>query len=282
MVEMLIGAVPVSIAAIIFESYLFNHLGTIIGLLVIAPILEEVLKFAGTARKRDVGSGLGVGLGFAFTENLLYFHSFLSGYSISSIVSVSFISSQIFLFIVMRGAFDPLLHSTLSGLSWRSWMKDKRFWLPIAIGFHVAYNFVAIIGMTSIPFLVAADIAILGPALFLLLRKARTNIQTVSPEIPTEPKPAPARKLPQKEKKFSDVTAFAFWLRENGKKYDLAEILDLSDSSDGIAYESKWLHRNILIDHGFKYSNTEIGPFGILLVAGLAALGGIAVWVLFL
>ena len=75
LIEVLIGSIPISIAAIIIEPYLFGYLGMLLGLLVVAPVLEEALKFAGTARKRDVGSGLGVGLGFALTENLLYFLS---------------------------------------------------------------------------------------------------------------------------------------------------------------------------------------------------------------
>ena len=111
-VEIAIGLSLVSAAAIILESYLFTALGTLLGLLIIAPVLEEILKFSATFRKRDARAGIGVGLGFALTENALYFHSFLSGYSMSSILSLSFFSSQIFLFIAMRGSFDPLLHST--------------------------------------------------------------------------------------------------------------------------------------------------------------------------
>ncbi|MCW6159217.1 MAG: PrsW family intramembrane metalloprotease [Thermoplasmatales archaeon] len=284
-IEMLTGSIPISITAVILESYLFNYLGTLLGLLVAAPVLEEALKFAGTARKRDVSSGLGVGLGFAFTENLLYFHAFLSGYSISSIVSVSFISSQVFLFVAMRGSFDPLLHATLTGLSVRTWQKDKRFWLPIAIGFHVAYNFVAVLGMTNIPFLVAADVAVLGPALFLLLRKARTSIQTVSPKITTESKQRTDKVKPQVQvdvRKLG-IDNLAAWVRASSRAIGFQGItkaigLELSDRYE----RTMWIRRSLTVSNGRKITYTEIGPYGALLVTALAALGGIAVWVLFL
>ena len=282
MIELLVGAVPVSIAAVIAETYLFNYTGTLIGLIIAAPILEEALKFVGTVRKRDTGSGLGVGLGFALVENLLYFNLFLSGHSVTSFISVSFLSSQIVLFVIMRGTFDPLLHSTLAGLSTRTWQKGKRFWLPIAMGFHAAYNFIAVIGQTDLLFLFILDLAVVGPSAFLLLKSGKSMVLEPPGAAPPESKPAPTRKLPKKEKKFSDIAAFVFWLRENGKEYSLEEIMDLSDSDDGVVYEPNWFHQNTLINHGLKYSKREIGPYGALLIAGLAALGGIVVWVLFL
>ena len=283
--EIVIGSIPISIAAIILESYLFSYLGMLLGLLVVAPVLEEALKFAGTARKRDVGSGLGIGLGFALTENLLYFHSFLSGDSISSIVSVSFISSQIFLFIAVRGAFDPLLHSTLTGLSVRTWQKGRRFWLLASIGLHVAYNFVAVIGMTNISFLVAADAAIIGPALFLLLRNARTNIQPASPEIPMESKQKVDKAKPPVQVDVSKlgIDNLAAWVRASSRTIafeGIAKVIGL-DFSD--RYErTMWIRRSLTMVRGRKSTYTEIGPYGVLLISSLAALAGYAVWVLFL
>ena len=290
LLEVLLGAVPVSIAAIIFESYLFNYLGTAVGLLVVAPILEEVLKFAGTARKRDIGAGLGVGLGFAMTENMLYFHSFLSGYSISSVVSASFIFSQIFLFIIMRGAFDPLLHSTLAGLSVRSWNKGSRFWILVTICFHTAYNLAAIIGMTDIPFLAITDAAILGPALFLLLRKkrARAGMQVIT----DQPKEAPKSMDLENERAAKQVQVnienlgidnFAAWVRSTSRSrgFDgMARIIGLDTTK---RYErTQWIRRSQILSNGRRATYTEVGPFGVLLVAGLAALAGVAIWVLFL
>ena len=149
LIEIVIGLGVISLAAVVMESYLFTVLGTVLGLLIVAPVLEEILKFSATFRKRDARAGIGVGLGFALTENALYFHSFLSGYSISAVISISFLSSQVFLFILMRGAFDPLLHSSLTGVSVRTWQKGRRIWLPVAIGLHAAYNLVAIIGQTD-------------------------------------------------------------------------------------------------------------------------------------
>jgi hypothetical protein len=285
-----LGAVPVSIAAIIFESYLFNYLGTALGLLVVAPVLEEVLKFGGTARKRDLGAGLGAGLGFAMTENMLYFHSFLSGYLSSSIISASFIFSQIFLFILMRGAFDPLLHSTLAGLSIRSWNKGSRLWILASICFHATYNLAAIIGMTDIPFLAIADIAILGPALLLLLRKkmARAETQIVTPQ------PSQVQKSMEPENEVNGkriqvnieklgIDNFASWVRSTSRSRGfegMAKIIGLDTTK---RYErTQWIRRSMVLSDGRKATYTEMGPFGVILVAGLAVLAGVAIWVLFL
>ena len=285
LIEVLIGSIPISIAAIIIEPYLFGYLGMLLGLLVVAPVLEEALKFAGTARKRDVGSGLGVGLGFALTENLLYFHSFLSGDSISSIVSVSFISSQIFLFIAMRGAFDPLLHSTLTGLSVRTWQKGRRFWLLASIGLHVAYNFVAVIGMTNISFLVAADAAIIGPALFLLLRNARTNIQQGSPEIPMESKQKVDKAKPPVQVDVSKlgIDNLAAWVRASSRTIGFQGVAKAIGLELSGRYErTMWIRRSLTVSNGRKITYMEIGPYGVLLISGLVALAGYAAWVLFL
>lgn len=284
-IEVMIGAVPVSFAAIILEPYFFNYLGMLLGLLIIAPVLEEILKFIGTTRKRDASSGLGVGLGFAMVENLLYFHFFLSGYSMSSILSLSFFSSQIFLFIAMRGSFDPLLHSTLSGLSVQTWRKGSRIWLPVAIVLHAVYNLVAIVGQTDISFLIAADAIILSPALYLLLRKGKTNVPSSPSEAPAEPKPQPtkARHPIYVHIEKLGLDNIAAWVRSTSRNSGFENTarmigLDVQDRYQ----RTSWIRRSVLQSGTRKTTYTEMGIYGAFLIAGLAALGGIVVWVLFL
>ncbi len=303
-IELIIGASAVSLAAVIFEIYLFDYFGLLIGLLVIAPVLEESLKFIGTLRKRDVRSGIAVGLGFALIENMLYFQSFLSGYSVSEVLSSAFISSQIFSFIILRGSFDPLLHSTLTGLSVRAWNKEKWFWLPIAMVFHIIYNFIAILGMTDISFLIIADIIILAPAVFLLLWKGRKHqehdeslpVETIIPvpsktdtpqiELKKEPDHVPIPKpLPKKEitidlgsMELDDIVGY---LRKKSAKEGFAVIIKEAKIDTEEYEKTQWIRRALLIEKGRKIAYTEIGIFGMILIAGLAALSGWFVWMLF-
>ena len=284
-VEIAIGLSLVSAAAIILESYLFTALGTLLGLLVVAPVLEEILKFSATFRKRDARSGIGVGLGFALTENVLYFHSFISGVQISSILSVSFISSQIFIFILMRGAFDPLLHSTMSGLSVRTWQKGRRIWLPVAIGLHAAYNLVAIIGQTDISFLIAADVIILSPALYLLLSKGKTNVRTSPSEVSAEQKPQPAKARPPIYVPIEKLGLdnLAAWVRSTSRNSGFKNMARMIGLDVQNRYQrTLWIRRSVLQSGTRKTTYTEIGIYGAFLIAALAALGGIVVWVLFL
>lgn len=282
--EIVIGILPVSAAAIILEPYLFGYVGAFVGLLVVAPIFEEILKFVGTARKRDASSGVGIGLGFAFVENLLYFHLFLAGIQIQAILSISFVFSQIFFFVVIRGAFDPLLHSTLSGLSTRTWQKGRRHWLPVAIAFHVAYNFVAIMGQSNLLFLVITDIAVLGPALYLLLRKTGTkdNMVTKDPVIAERLSAPPTKNTVDLGS--MDLDEVVDYLRERSADDGFQGI------SEGIEIKSveeyrktRWIRRSLLVDgYGRRIRFTEVGFLGGGLIIGLAGLATVIVWVLFL
>lgn len=285
LIEIVIGLSVISLAAVVLESYLFTVLGTILGLLIIAPALEEILKFSATFRKRDARAGIGVGLGFALTENVLYFHSFISGIQVSSVLSVSFISSQIFIFISMRGAFDPLLHSTLSGLSAWTWQKGRRIWLPVAIGLHAAYNLIAIIGQTDISFLVAADAIILLPALYVLLRKGKTNVPASPSEAPTEQKPQPTKARPPIYVHIEKlgIDNLASWVRSTSRNSGFESMARMIGLDVQNRYQrTSWVRRSVLQSGTRKTTYTEMGIYGAFLIAGLAALAGIAVWVLFL
>jgi hypothetical protein len=45
---------------------------------------------------------------------------------------------------------------------------------------------------------------------------------------------------------------------------------------------TQWIRRSMVLSNGRKVTYTEMGPFGVILVAGLAVLAGVAIWVLFL
>ncbi len=293
LLEIVIGMTAVSMGAIIIEPYAFDFVGEILGLIIAAPIIEESLKFIGTARKKDVQSGLAIGLGFALTENMLYFHAFLSGYFTSEGFSL-LISTQAFIFIIIRGIFDPLLHSSLTGLSVRTWQKGKRFWLPVAIAFHAAYNFIAILGMTDISFLVIMDIAVLAPAVFLLLRKERKHEEREEKEISKEEtkennmsEPQPEQAPPPKIEVTTDLGSMELdqlidYLRKTSSESGFEEIIKEAKIDTGGYEETLWIRNATLISGARKTTYTEIGPFGAFVIGGLAAISFVIVWVLFL
>ena len=289
LIEFVIGATVISAAAIFLETYLFSVVGTLLGVLIIAPILEESLKFLGTARKRDRRSGIGIGLGFAFVENMLYFHAFLTGYSVTSIISYSFIASQIFLFITMRGIFDPMLHSSLAGISSVSWQRGRRHWLFVAISLHVAYNFVAVLGQTNVQFLAIFDSVVVGAALFLLFRKSAIKgiaQKAIEPEVghAVETK-APIVTEPVKI--ITDISNMSLedqieYYRKTSKVKGFTGIAQELELDTHGYTKSKWIRRAILVQSKARSSFTEICIYGMLLIAAMVGLGGIAVWVLFL
>ncbi len=293
LLEIVIGMTAVSIAAIIIEPYAFDLVGEILGLIIAAPIIEESLKFIGTARKKDVQSGLAIGLGFALTENMLYFHAFISGYSTSFGFSL-LISTQAFIFIIIRGIFDPLLHSSLTGLSVRSWQKGRRFWLPVAIGFHAAYNFIAILGVTDISFLLIMDVAVLAPAVFLLLRKERKHEEHEEIVMPKEEskennisEPQPEQAPPPKIEVTTDLGSMELdqlvdYLRKTSSESGFEEIIKEAKIDTGGYEETLWIRNATLISGARKTTYTEIGPFGAFLIGGVAAVSFVIVWVLFL
>ena len=136
-ISLLIGLGPVAFTSYIAETYLYTlSFNLVLSLILIAPIVEESTKFAATSYGKRISNGLGVGLGFALSENALYFHTFLSVYSLS-IVIISYI--------ILRGLGDPLLHQFTAGLDSRTWEKSNPGWIGVAMATHIGYNFAAIV-----------------------------------------------------------------------------------------------------------------------------------------
>ncbi len=135
----------------------------VIVLVLVGPFTEELLKFfLSGATGANFASAAGAGIGFAATENALYFWA-AWGSPLDSLLAL----------ILIRAATDPLLHSTsttLSTLTWRG-----RWWgLPAALLLHMSWNFatlvyVAVSPTAGLALLASASLAVL--AIMLLLRR---------------------------------------------------------------------------------------------------------------
>jgi len=164
LVSLLIGLTAVAAASYYAETYLYTlSFSIVLSLLFIAPIIEELTKFSATFYGKQIRNGLGVGLGFALSENALYFHTFFSMYSLS-VITISYI--------ILRGLGDPLLHEFTAGLDSKTWEKGNPAWIGIAIATHTGYNFAAIVmaSMASTymyPIMAAEIIALLAGMKYL-------------------------------------------------------------------------------------------------------------------
>ena len=139
--SIIIGGSIVALAAMLTETYILNVTSDIFLLLFAAPAIEEVLKFGGTAYGKSFGNAVGVGLGFAVVENAFYFLT----------ISQLFSFNIALMYIIARAIGDPLLHSSATSLSVKTW-EGSRSALPKAIWLHMAYNLwaVALMGIGSL------------------------------------------------------------------------------------------------------------------------------------
>lgn len=149
--SVLLGAVPVSIAALFLELAAFAYVSIFMALVIVSPLVEELLKFLASRHGRDTAAGLGTGLGFALTENALYFGAFLqTHYSILYLLG----------FLFMRGATDPVLHSFTSSTSVASWQTGKIRFILLAVLLHGLYNLAALAGGSNLELLLPATGAV--------------------------------------------------------------------------------------------------------------------------
>lgn len=161
---LLLGAIVVSSAAIVIETWVLNFVSGTLLLLIYAPIIEELLKFAATRYKRDLRSALGVGSGFAIAENALYFVTLASIYSLPVALP----------FILARAVGDPLLHSASTSISVKTW-RGKKLAIPEAIGLHFLYNLFAV-AMAAYPSLFKFyPLVILGIVFILARERVRSR-----------------------------------------------------------------------------------------------------------
>ena len=305
LISLVIGALPVSLAAILVESFIIPVFSAFVFLVVLAPIIEELLKFGATAYKRDMAAGLGVGLGFALSENALYFGAFMSA---GALVSLSFLLS----FMLLRGMADPVLHSFTAALSTGTWRTRKPRWIGYSILIHAAYNFAAFVGLSSLAFIAPADalitIALLA-AFVLWLRRSPSHISVTFRQLaPGVAAPVPAaapgaqwsrlamwqilhRKRDAAAAQAAQATLSAppnpsqdellKWMMDSAKEHGF----DVVASSLGLKNEyerTSWMRHSVFTQEGRQSHSYEFGIPGIATLAGLLAAAMLILWLVFL
>jgi RsiW-degrading membrane proteinase PrsW (M82 family) len=138
------GATLVALGSLVVEFLVQDALSPLyasaVVLVLVAPPVEELLKFlASGATGANFASASGAGIGFAATENALYFVA-LWGEPTALLVA----------FIALRAVTDPLLHATASTLTTLTW--HGRTWgLPSGIALHMVWNTAALLEMLVDP-----------------------------------------------------------------------------------------------------------------------------------
>lgn len=156
-----------AISAILIENLELSSLSsTVFFLLFLAPVTEEILKFLAMAWKKDPRAAYATGIGFAITENAVYFMAF-------------FHSPILMILLISRSISDPSLHALTARLDLRTWHGMKRG-LPQGIFVHISWNFFAIV-VASLPIQTGTWVVILFSipfiaGLVLLKRQDRANI----------------------------------------------------------------------------------------------------------
>lgn len=128
---LVLGVIPFFIARYV-EDFMLSPSDLILMLLVIAPVWEEILKFIFTYFHKTFEGGIAVGLTFAWIENAFYYEAYFH--------------SSLFLTVVLLREFtDPVLHSTTTSISQKSWNGKFRY-IGIAILLHAVWNTFAVVG----------------------------------------------------------------------------------------------------------------------------------------
>ena len=127
--HLLLGLPPFFIALFV-ERYIVLDFTTIVFLIFVAPVIEEVVKFLHTIPNKDKKTGVAVGLMFAGLENMVYFISF----------SYSFL-----LVFWLRELTDPILHSTTTSIATRTWEGKILTGIGLAILMHAFWNFISLL-----------------------------------------------------------------------------------------------------------------------------------------
>ena len=306
--SLILGALPVSAAAVLAESMVMPLLSAFVFLVIVAPVTEEALKFAGSAYRRDMAAGLGIGLGFALSENALYFGSFLS---IDTLVSLSFLAA----FVLLRGLADPVLHSFTAALSVGTWRTGKWRWLGYSMLIHGGYNLVAFLGLSSLVFIAPADALItiaLIAAFLLWLRYSPSHINITYRQLAdgiasldlhqkrgreqqkrrfamwqmpwrkradaTVDLQAPAAIAPPQNPSKEDFLA---WVRAHSAEHGFNAVADALQLEQG--YEpARWVRRSTYESEGRQNHYLEVGRAGVLAMSGAALGAALMIWLVFL
>jgi|GEM_PF-2277565 len=271
LISLLIGLGPVALISYVAETYLYNlSFSLVLSLLLIAPAIEESTKFAATAYGRKIRNGLGVGLGFALTENALYFHTFLSVYSISAII-ISYI--------ILRGLGDPLLHQFTAGLDSKAWEKGNPIWIGIAIATHTGYNFAAIVMASMAPIymytIMAGEIIALFAGMRYLTRiKAEeekvNEVNEAKVEVVEEIEGKKIEVKKEMELDYSSLDAFVKSVKEFIDEEGFNALVEKLGMETG--YEkTKFLRTAKYESEDGNGRYIEIGPVGAAVIAGIIA-----------
>lgn len=157
--------IPLGIGAMIlsalvemeYEKFLGDQ-NIILMVVFIAPVIEETIKMLFTWFGKDLRSGMGIGLGFAVVENIMYYMSY------------PFIFWNLF---ALREFQDPLLHTTSTGVSSGAWKRPWKY--SVAIGIHMIYNIVAL--SNSFISISILAIAYLGILVFMKLKEKKIKME---------------------------------------------------------------------------------------------------------
>ncbi len=172
--KMLVMGIPAIVGAYFIEIYFvqLSFIDLFVFLVVIAPIVEESLKFLCTFFGRDTKTAMAVGLMFATVENLLYYISY----------------SGIFLFVFsVREFTDPLLHMTTTSISVQTWKWKRRFYgIVMAVVMHSFWNYFSIQIMSS-SYLIYAVAIPYGVILMWIVRRERKKQKIIENEKNIEP-----------------------------------------------------------------------------------------------
>ena len=170
--RMLVMGIPAIVGAYFIELYFvqLSFIDMFVFLVVVAPIVEESLKFLCTFFGRDTRTAMAVGLMFATVENLLYYISY----------------SGIFLFVFsVREFTDPLLHMTTTTFSVRVW-KRRFYGIVMAVAMHSFWNYFSI-QITGSSYLIYAVAIPYGVILMWAVRRERKKLKIIEKEKNIEP-----------------------------------------------------------------------------------------------
>lgn len=153
-VPFVIGATAIAVIAAVLELGAGDMAGSLTGpvlvVLLVAPVTEELLKFSVSVwRGATYRTAAGAALGFAATENGLYFLAAWNG-PLETLVAL----------VVVRSITDPLLHTGATTLTTSSW-RGSSFGLPAGILLHVGWNALSLVAAQLPP---ALALTILGVA----------------------------------------------------------------------------------------------------------------------
>jgi len=272
LISLLIGLGPVASISYIAETYLYNLSSSLVlSLLLIAPLIEELTKFSATFYGKQTRNGLGVGLGFALTENALYFHTFFSMYSLSMVI-ISYI--------ILRGLGDPLLHQFTAGIDAKTWEKSNPGWIGIAMATHIGYNFAAIVMASMAPIymypIMAGEITALSAGMKYLTRvrveeKEVKEVNEVKVEVVEETKEGEKVEVKKEmELDYSSLNAFIKSVREFIDEEGFNALVEKLGMETG--YEkTKFLRTAKYESEDGSGRYIEIGPVGAAVIAGIIA-----------